>query len=161
MAGAFDARPLDATLIEELHRRLCAHLTPQWAGWRRIEVVVGTHTPPPGHQIGLLMHEYALDLQARIEATPTRSDRIFELLAFAEGRLLSIHPFADFNGRVSRLFLRLLLRRLDLPDVDIVPDPDNPTAYFETLRAGDQRDWRPLAALWRERIERTQPERPA
>src|SRR5476649_2468486 len=42
-------------------------------------------------------------------------------LAVAEGRLLSVHPFRDFNGRVTRLFLRELLRRLDLPPVDLVP----------------------------------------
>jgi CRISPR-associated endonuclease/helicase Cas3 len=155
-AGCFDDLPLGADVVLDLHRRLCAHLTPQLAGWRRIDVLVGTHTPPPAHQLALLMREYALDLQARIAATRADTDGIFELLAFAEGRLLSIHPFADFNGRVSRLFLRLLLRRLDLPDVDIVPDTANPEPYFETLRAADQRDWRPLAMLWRHRVESTQ-----
>ncbi len=155
-AGRFDDRPLDAALIQDLQRRMCAHLTPQLAGWRRVEVLVGTHIPPPAHQIHLLMHEYALDLQTRIASTPTDSERIFELLAFAEGRLLSIHPFADFNGRACRLFLRLLLRRLDMPDVDIVPDPQDPEPYFEALRTGDQRDWRALAALWRQRVELTE-----
>jgi CRISPR-associated endonuclease/helicase Cas3 len=154
-AGQFDGSPLDADLIRSLHSQLCGHLTPQLVGWRRVEVLVGAHTPPAAHQIPLLMHEYALDLQARVMATPADDDRIFEALAFAEGRLLSIHPFADFNGRVSRLFLRLLLRRLDLPDVDIVPDPERPEPYFEALRAGDQRDWRPLADLWRRRIEQS------
>lgn len=152
-AGLFDEQPLEAELVHDLHRRLCEKLTPQLAGWRRIEVRVGSHTPPAAHQIPLLMREYALDLQARIAATRVNSELIFEALAFAEGRLLSIHPFADFNGRVSRLFLRLLLRRLDLPDVDIVLDPDRPGPYFEALRAGDQRDWRALANLWRRRVE--------
>lgn len=44
-AGLFDDWPLDAELILELHRQLCAHLTPQLAGWRGVEVLVGTHTP--------------------------------------------------------------------------------------------------------------------
>ncbi|MCL4697473.1 MAG: Fic family protein, partial [Burkholderiaceae bacterium] len=151
-SGAFDAHPIDEHLIAELHRRLCAELTPQWAGWRRQEVRVGAHTPPEPHRVPLLMREYALDLQARLGAAGD-ADHLLDALAFAEGRLLSIHPFTDFNGRASRLFLRLLLRRLDLPDVDLVPDPARPESYFAALRAADERDWRPLQALWRRRIE--------
>jgi CRISPR-associated endonuclease/helicase Cas3 len=113
------------------------------------------------------MHEYGLDLQARLSSldagVPASNDAtgsrdidtaaLFETLAFAEGHLLSIHPFTDFNGRTTRLFLRLLMRRLDLPAVAIVGDPDRPEPYFETLRAADRRDWRPLQALWQQRIE--------
>lgn len=152
--GAFDAQALDEQLIAELHRRLCAELTPQLTGWRRDAVQVGTHLPPEAFRVPLLMREYALDLQARLEVSSSLADdRLLETLAFAEGRLLSIHPFADFNGRVTRLFLRLLQRRLDLPDVDLVPDPEHPQPYFEALRAGDRRDWKPLAELWRRRLE--------
>ena len=75
------------------------------------------------------------------------------MLAFAEGRLLSIHPFRDFNGRVTRLFLPWLLRRLQLPPVDLVPaDPPATQAYLAALRAADQRDWRPLASIWEQRL---------
>lgn len=150
-SGAFDAQPLDEHLIAELHRRLCGSLTPLLVGWRLHEVQVGAHTPPDARRVPLLMHEYALDLQARLQAAGDE-DALLDALAFAEGRLLSIHPFADFNGRVSRLFLRLLIRRLDLPDVDLVADPDRPQAYFAALHAADQRDWQPLRALWRQRI---------
>lgn len=157
-AGAFDEHPLDDQLIAELHRRLCAELTPQFVGWRIRGVLVGTHTPPEPHQVPLLMREYALDLQARLQAAQTRpvpDESLLEALAFAEGRLLSIHPFGDFNGRTTRLFLRLLLRRLDLPDVDLAPSVQQAQAYFEALRAGDRRDWRALVQLWRQRFEVT------
>lgn len=166
-AGVFDAHALDEYLVLALHTQLCSGLTPQFVGWRRIAVVVGTHTPPEPHRVALLMHEYGLDLQARLSSldagVPTSNDAtgardidtaaLFETLAFAEGHLLSIHPFTDFNGRTTRLFLRLLMRRLDLPAVAIVADPDRPEPYFETLRAADRRDWRPLQALWQQRIE--------
>lgn len=150
-SGAFDAQPLDEHLVAELHRLLCTSLTPQLVGWRRHDVQVGVHTPPESHRVPLLMHEYALDLQARLLSAGDE-DALLDALAFAEGRLLSIHPFADFNGRVSRLFLRLLIRRMDLPDVDLVADPDRPESYFAALHAADQRDWRPLRELWRQRI---------
>lgn len=155
-SGAFDGRPLDEQLISELQRRLCHDLTPQLAGWRNRQVVVGTHTPPEPHRVPMLMREYTLDLQARLDAAREPAP-LLDALAFAEGRLLWIHPFADFNGRTSRLFLRLLLRRLDLPDVDVAPDPDQAQAYFAALRSADQGDWRPLQTLWRERIEKRGP----
>ena len=60
------------------------------------------------------MRDYALDLQARWPAAASgKSDLLLELLAFAEGRFLTVHPFRDFNGRTIRVFLLELLRRLD------------------------------------------------
>lgn len=113
----------------ELHRRICADLVPEFGGrWRTSDVVVGDHDPPA------------------------------HTLAFAEGRLLSIHPFTDFNGRVSRVFIDLFTRVLELPDVDPTPDPGEPTArYLAALRAADRNDWRPLMDIWRRRIEEALP----
>lgn len=152
-AGAFDRQALDEHLIAELHRRLCGELTPQFVGWRRTAVTVGTHSPPEPHRVPMLMRGYALDLNARLAGAASDDERLLETLAFAEGRLLSIHPFADFNGRTTRLFLQLLLCRLDLPLVDLLPPLDEPQPYFEALRAGDRRDWSPLAEVWRDRFE--------
>jgi hypothetical protein len=73
-------------------------------------------TPPPPHQVPVLMRNFGADLLARWpDAAAAPGDFTLELLAFAEGRFLSIHPFQDFNGRTIRLFLLELLRRLDLP----------------------------------------------
>jgi CRISPR-associated endonuclease/helicase Cas3 len=67
---------------------------------------------------------------------------------------LSIHPFPDFNGRVTRLFLTELLRRLDLPAVELAPvSAENRKRFLEALHAADKLNWRPLIALWKERIE--------
>lgn len=152
-SGEFDDRPIDGELIETLHRRLCAELTPQLAGWRHINVVVGAHTPPDCHRVPLLVREYGRDLEARLAALPGASpDILLEALAFAEGRLLSIHPCADFNGRLTRVLLRLLLRRLDLPWVDLLPSAGKEVAYLAALAAADRNDWRPLMAVWRERF---------
>jgi CRISPR-associated endonuclease/helicase Cas3 len=118
--------------------------------------VVGDHEPPAYPVVPVRMREYALDLQERLKSLPMEPDDLWlEALAFAEGRLLSIHPFADFNGRVTRVFIVLLTRLLKLPDVDPTPDTGEPTArYLEALRAADRNDWRPLMGIWRERFER-------
>jgi len=99
--GEFDSRPLDESLFLELHRRICGELTPNFAGrWRSQEVVVGRHRPPLPHMVAQAMRDYVLDLQVRIESLSREADeRLLELLAFAEGRLLSIHPFTVLSQR--------------------------------------------------------------
>lgn len=160
VAGEYDRRAFDEHLLLEFHRRICADLVPDIAGrWRTTDVVVGDHEPPAYPLVPQRMREYALDLQARLSALPQEpNDLWLEALAFAEGRLLSIHPFADFNGRVSRVFIDLLTRVLKLPDVDPTPDPGEPTArYLVALRAADRNDWRALMDIWRRRIEEALP----
>ena len=101
------------------------------------------------------MRDYFADLNARLAALREADDPLLlELLAFAEGRLLSIHPFPDFNGRVSRLFLAELLRRLELPAVELAPtSPASRKRFLAALHAADKLEWQPLIDLWKERIE--------
>lgn len=147
--GDFRSRTLDGDFLRELHAGIAGDLVPDWAGrWRTVAVQVGAHEPPAPHEIPVLIHGYVADLAVRC------ADLLLETLAFAEGRLLSIHPFRDFNGRVTRLFLRELLRRWELPPVDLVPiAPADEPAYFAALRAGDALNWQPLAEIWRRRLE--------
>jgi len=153
-SGTHDGSPPGRELICALHAAMCADLVPQWAGrWRDVAVVVGSHEPPLPHEVPLRIHDYEADLAMRLEALTDNPDLLPETLAFAEGRLLSIHPFRDFNGRVTRLFLPCLLRRLDLPPVDLVPtDAVGVSAYLAALRAADHADWLPLAAIWEQRL---------
>lgn len=153
----FDNRPLDELLISELHQRICGDLTPQFAGrWRKTNVLVGPHEPPQAAVVALKMRDYTADLDTRICHLPrVPDDSWLETMAFAEGRLLSIHPFQDFNGRITRLFVDLLLKRLNLPDVEAIPSYGQPTAdYLAALRAADRHDWQPLKEIWRERLEK-------
>lgn len=154
--GAFDARELTEHLLLDFHRAICGDLTPAFAGrWRSTDVRVGDHEPPPAHQVASLMREFVRDLAARLEHLPQPPDALWlEALAFAEGRLLSIHPFADFNGRVARVFSGWLARRLALPEIELTPEAGEATdRYLAALRAADRRKWQPLMEIWRERIE--------
>ena len=148
-------------LLLDLHRRICADLTPDLAGrWRRRDVRVGAHQAPPHWQIPTLMHDYAADLEVRLASLgETSGEPLIEVITFAEGRLLHIHPFEDFNGRVSRLFLIELLYRLGLPVIDPATSSTEETKYyFAALHAYDRRDPRPLAAIWKGRLERGSPQ---
>lgn len=53
------------------------------------------------------------------DLVPVAGALALDTLAFAEDRLLTIHPFPDFNGRLTRLWLRELLRRARLPQVTL------------------------------------------
>ncbi|MFH0783508.1 MAG: CRISPR-associated helicase Cas3' [Pseudomonadota bacterium] len=154
-AGKFDSVSLDDLLIKTLHNHICGDLTPQLTGWRRHDVSVGLHCPPPYYQIPMLMREYGRDLEARLaSACRSLDESLLETLAFAEGRLLSIHPFADFNGRVTRVFLRLLLHRLDLPAVDLLPPQEEWQEYLAALADADRLNWQALMFIWQQRLEK-------
>ena len=153
--GVFAARALDESLLLDFHRALCGDLIPDWAGRFRInEVKVGQHSPPLHHQVPLLMRDYTGNLQARLTALSAGDESLLlETLAFAEGRLLFIHPFSDFNGRATRLWLAEILRREELPPVELVPtDEAARPRYLRALQAADRLDWSPLIGLWQERL---------
>lgn len=152
--GAFSHTPIHESLIFSLHEAICAGLVPAFVGWRKIDVAVGSHVPPPFFEVPVLMHQFAADLEARLQSCGRDQELLLEALAFAEGRLLSIHPFADFNGRVTRVFLSLLLQRLDLPAAFLLPVDDEKEAYLRALRAADQMDWGPLMDVWRGRLSK-------
>ena len=154
--GRFADRTIGEDLIREFHHHICGDLVPDIAGrWRQVNVRVSDHEAPAYFRIPLLMREYCLDLQARIASLGgSYDDRIPELLAFAEGRLLWIHPFMDFNGRTTRVLLTELLRRLDQPALDPTPRPGPETErYLQALKSADRTDWQPLIAFWLARFD--------
>jgi CRISPR-associated endonuclease/helicase Cas3 len=153
--GDFSSHLLDESLAAEIHRLISFDLVPDWAGkWRTIDVRVGNLEPPKPPIVPMLMRDYGADLAARWhEASSRIGDLTLEFLAFAEGRFLTIHPFADFNGRTIRLFLLELLRRLDLPELELAPQSDQQREkYFLALEAADQSDWAPLIEIWQSRL---------
>jgi CRISPR-associated endonuclease/helicase Cas3 len=126
--------------------------------WRNVAVVVGGHHPPLPHEVPLMMRNYGADLVVQWEdACSCDNEHLLEMLAFAEGRLLSIHPFRDFNGRVTRVFLREILRRLGVSGISLVSTESAARQiYLESLAAADQQNYRPLANIWKVRIESAQ-----
>ncbi|MEW6571736.1 MAG: Fic family protein [Nitrospirota bacterium] len=162
MAQLLQLKPDELTVTPEfickLHKDAFGELFPSWAGrYRDRNVTVSNHTPPQYFEIPVLMRQYCADLESRLSimgAKPPVTNSLLETLAFAEGRLLSIHPFLDFNGRVARMLLFALLYRLDLPPVQLVPDEDSEnekTEYLNALSEADYFNWQPLI-IWEKRF---------
>jgi len=146
--------------ICKLHKDAFEELFPAWAGrYRDRNVTVGAYNPPPYYEVPILIRQYCDDVEFRLSSLgmkPQVDDTLFEALAFAEGRFLSIHPFLDFNGRVTRMLLFALLYRFDLPPVQLVPDEKDEKGkkeYLDALSKADSMDWQPLMEVWRKRFD--------
>ena len=112
---------------------------------------VGSHFPPPAHDVPVRVADFCLDLEERLRHLVSAKS-LAELLAWADWRFQWIHPFKDFNGRVGRILLITLAFRLGLPPVDPAGDPTGRAAYFAALRAADAGDLRPLTDIWLSRL---------
>jgi len=137
MPAAIDGSlPLDALLndyfVRDLHVRLFGPVW-NWAGrWRRTEV-----------NIGVAPERIAVELRNALDAIAYRWDhtddwtpRQLGIVVHAE--TVRIHPFADGNGRTTRLLADLVFAAVQDPtEVQYEWDLDK-TRYIELLRAYDQ-----------------------
>jgi fido (protein-threonine AMPylation protein) len=138
--------------LRDVHRHIAGELFPDWAGlWRTTEVQVGTHFPPPPHDVPVFVRNFCLDLDERLRHLGD-AQTLAELLAWVDWRFQWIHPFKDFNGRVGRILLVALAYKLDLPPVDPAETEARRQRYFEALRAADTGDLTPLKTIWLDRL---------
>lgn len=138
--------------ICDLHCSIAGELFPEWAGcFRTTDVQVGTHLPPPAHEVAVHVKNFCLDLEERLRHLHDAAS-ISALLAWVDWRFQWIHPFKDFNGRTGRILLVALSYKLDLPPVDPAADESGKTEYFNALRAAGTGDIAPLTDLWLGRL---------
>lgn len=139
--------------ICDIHSCIAGDLFPDWAGcFRTTDVQVGTHLPPPGHEVAVHIKNFSLDLEERLRHVHG-AQSIAELLAWADWRFQWIHPFKDFNGRVGRILLIALAYKLALPPIDPAAANElGKVAYFAALRAADEGDQAELNDLWLNRL---------
>lgn len=152
--GDYLAQPFTDELVKHFHHAIIGELLPDIAGeWRREPLQIGHHVPADWFQVPMLMRDYADNVQARLAGADTLELQI-ELLTYAEGEFLHIHPFADFNGRAVRAFLSELLVRLDFPPIEVAVERGTPRfgEYTAALAHYDNGRTGPLAEFWEERL---------
>ncbi|MFV0461187.1 MAG: Fic family protein [Actinomycetales bacterium] len=153
--GEFQQRPYSDELIRDFHREIIGDLIPEIAGqWRREPVKIGNHVPPEHFLVPILMRDYTANVQARL-ANADSLDLQLELLAYAEGEFLHIHPFADFNGRSVRALLSELMVRLDWPFLEVAVERGTPAFDRYRTALADYDNGRPdlLIEFWTRRLE--------
>lgn len=134
--GSFKLRP---SLILGLQREALAGISSYAGNYRPGGVAIegSKHDPVAAHLVPELVEEmcdYINDHWS--ESTP------LHLAAYAMWRLNWIHPFADGNGRTSRIISYVVLSiraGAVLPGTPTIPDQivDNRNPYFEALDAAD------------------------
>lgn len=132
----FKLRP---SLILALHREALAGIS-MFAGNFRpagVQIQGSKHEPVGAHQVPELIEDMCDYVNSHWEkSTP------IHLAAYVMWRLNWIHPFADGNGRTSRItsYVVLSIRAgVLLPGTPTIPDQivDNRKPYFEALDAAD------------------------
>lgn len=140
---------LEELTVTELHRRVVLRSRPDIAGIysqlrRRISGSAVVFPNPA--KLPTLMDDFGRWLAA---TTPSPK------AAFqAHYRLVSIHPFADGNGRTARLLMNLILLRAGYPPVAI--RPEDRTAYLSALEGAQLAgDYEPYQSMLVRRLHDT------
>jgi cell filamentation protein len=122
-----------------------------WAGrYRQVNLAKADLPFAVAGQIPKLMTEFERDLLRKF--TPCRFDlrrEVIEALAVVHTELILIHPFREGNGRVARLLANLMASQAGLPLLDFgVLKGRRREEYFSAVRAGLDRDYKPMEKLF-------------
>jgi Fic-DOC domain mobile mystery protein B len=138
---------LSPEFVRALHKRMFGD-TWRWAGvYRRTEKNIGIDPL----RIATGLTDLYEDVKTQLEFASYPLD---EIAARFSHRLVSIHPFANGNGRLSRTAAELLLVEHGAPRftwgaANLVTENTTRLAYLAALRMADAKDYKPLLAFVR------------
>lgn len=134
--GDFKLRP---SLILSLHRRALAGISSFAGNWRPagVEINSSKHVPPGAHCVPELVEDMCDYVNTNW------SSNALHLAAYCMWRLNWIHPFADGNGRTSRIVSYVVLSIKSgfvLPGSPTIPVyiVENRDAYYKALDSADE-----------------------
>lgn len=119
---------LAAPLIAELHSILMNHLLNAPGEYRTVNVAVRSarHSFPEWGEVIYLMQEFFVQYEEKKGVLQP-----LELAAWVHSELVSIHPYVDGNGRMSRLMMNYVLLQHQYLPVSIPVEEKE--AYFNFL----------------------------
>jgi Fic-DOC domain mobile mystery protein B len=136
-------RILTDDFVRELHRRMFREVW-RWAGeYRRTNKNIGVES----HRAPVEIRKLLDDCRYWIDHGTFGADEL--CLRFSH-RLVSVHPFANGNGRHSRLMADTLVKYglrgpvFSWGSTSLAAPGAARTAYLSALRAADQGDYAPL-----------------
>ncbi|MBA9084315.1 Fic family protein [Fontibacillus solani] len=140
-ASIAKGQSLDEAIIKDIHAILTENIMVGGI-YRNVEVYISgaAHTPPVPNEMYRQVKDFYADL-AEKDAT-----NVIELAAWAHAEFVRIHPFADGNGRTSRLIMNYQLMAHGFLPVSIAKE--SRLDYFNALEAyAVQRDLNPFADM--------------
>jgi len=146
-----EKKPLSIEFIKKIHKDCFGDILQNRAGvFRTIQVEYSGKEAPHFSKVHELMKNLIEDIEYALKQLPIKpSDayitHIVELLALFQHRFVVIHPFLDYNGRMSRMFTNYLLMREELPTIEIpVTTKLLRKKYIQSLQKADEGDYRAL-----------------
>lgn len=141
--------------IKNIHKVMAPGLLPKdakvGAGEYRIdERMVGDFgiAFPSPELVPECMEKFIRDANSLILSAWKNEKNIFEVAALISHEFVRIHPFPDFNGRVSRLILMIVLMANGVPfAVTLRGDKKGRNRYLSSLRKANKHHITPYAAL--------------
>lgn len=129
----------------------------EWAGEYRKINVSKDDFPFAAARVPSLMEQFERDVLWRY--TPCNfKDRAEVVHAIAETHveLVLVHPFREGNGRVARILSTLMALQAKLPLLDFsLIAGEKKKEYFSAVQAGLDKNYKPMAKLFAEIIERS------
>ncbi len=114
--------------------------------YRLLNVFAGSRRFPDSSKVPALMKMLVSEINAQIDKVKTFSQKC-ELAFEIHYRFVSIHPFADGNGRTTRLLMNYILAMFDLPvfyvfkssriayirALERARETDNPAVFYDFM----------------------------
>ena len=132
---------MDEHIIKDLHAILMENIMIGGI-YRNIDVYISgaSHTPPSPNEMYRQVKAFYMDLQDRA------IENVIELAAWTHAEFVRIHPFADGNGRTSRLIMNYQLMFHGFLPISIAKE--NRLEYFNVLEAyAVERDIKPFSNM--------------
>lgn len=125
----FQNLPIDQSTVKLIHKLLAGNLFTEAGTYRKHNIQLGLYGPPQFFDISKYMKDWEDDYTERLRYAQKKEEKI-ELCAWLIHRFLWVHPFFDYNGRISRILGELFLLQNHLPVVSF-----QKTARFDFVKA--------------------------
>ncbi|WP_187477438.1 Fic family protein [Amniculibacterium sp. G2-70] len=146
--------PVNERDLLQIHRLILQSIDNSNAGkYRNVQVLIsGTeHVPPQPYLVPKEMENLFLWYnENKNQLHPV------ELSALMHEKLVTIHPFIDGNGRISRLLMNLILIKNGFPIAILKGDTDNRLKYYHALAtAQTKNNIQPFLDLIKDNVKET------
>lgn len=128
---------------------------------RSIQVTYSSKEAPHYSKITEMLKILCDDTEYALSHLPSPDDehyinKLVEVLARFQHRMVYIHPFVDYNGRIARLFTNYILMRVGLPIIEIkVEDEVDRKMYISALQKADEGNYNDIENLIAESLTET------
>ena len=148
---AKNKEPLSIDLIKKIHKDCFSDILQNFSGtFRTIQVEYSGKEAPHSSKVHEMMQNFVSDIEHALKQLSSKTSDAYitdiaELLALFQHRFVVIHPFVDYNGRMSRMFTNYVLMREELPTVEI-PVTTNllRKKFIQALQKADEGNYQAL-----------------